>query len=226
MLSLLNCIFRTCKMRVVGTNSKWEQDAQFNKVRGGGISKQKSKNGRSFTFVKEHSVCSHCCQVVKNISRHVTRFHADKFWGYKCDFCGHCESRLDNSFFRKHIVNVHGIEVSNGDLDNFRVDVFQGYKAPLKCPLCTFQCFEGQDMKVHFNSVHPVSNDISEKENEITKCIASEMSETSVKSVNSDSSSSNSSLDLDEEIINELLGVDESTDCTLDFDDELDLLAD
>ena len=116
-------------------------------------------------------------------------------------------------------MNVHGIEVSNGDLDNFRVDVFQGYKAPLKCPLCTFQCFEGQDMKVHFNSVHPVSNDISEKENEITKCIASEMSETSVISVNSDSSSSNSSLDLDEEIINELLGVDESTDCTFDFDD-------
>ena len=81
-------------------------------------------------------------------------------------------------------------------------------------------------MKVHFNSVHPVSNDISEKENEITKCIASEMSETSVKSVNSDSSSSNSCVDLDEEIINELLGVDESTDCTFDFDDELDLLAD
>ena len=30
----------------------------------------------------------------------------------------------------------------------------------------------------------------------------------------------------DEEIINELLGVDESTDCAFDFDDELDLLAD
>ena len=42
MLSLLNCIFRTCKMRVVGTNSKWEQDAQFNKVRGGAISKERS----------------------------------------------------------------------------------------------------------------------------------------------------------------------------------------
>ena len=51
-------------MKVVGTNSKWEQDAQFYNVREGGISKEKSKNGRSFTFVKEHSVCSHCSQVV------------------------------------------------------------------------------------------------------------------------------------------------------------------
>ena len=30
---------------------------------------------------------------------------------------------------------------------NFREDVLQGYQAALKCPLCKFQCFEGQDMK-------------------------------------------------------------------------------
>ena len=99
--------------------------------------------------------------MVKNISRHVTRFHADKFWGYRRDFYCHCESSLDNSFFRKHIINVHGIDVSNGDLDNFRVDVLQGYKPPLKCPLCVFQCFEGQHMKIHFSTVHPVSDDLS-----------------------------------------------------------------
>ena len=123
-------------------------------------------------------------------------------------------------------MNVHGIEVSNIDLDNFGVHVLQGYKAPLKCPLCLFQCFDGQDMKVHLSTVHLVSDDLSEKGNVITKYVESEMSGTSVKSVRSVNSSINSCIDLDEEIINELLGVDESTDCTFDFDDELDLLAD
>ena len=184
-------------MKVVSSNQKWEQDAQIGKVRQGGVVKQRTEKGQCSS-----NVCFQCNQVVKNINKHVTRIHSDKFWGYQCHFCCHCESRLDNSFFRKHISNVHDIDVSNQDLESFKVDVPQGYKVPMKCPLCFFQCFEDQDMKVHFSNVHPVVK------NEVVETV-------SVKET-----------DMTEEIINELLGVGESTDCTLSIDDELDLLSD
>ena len=86
-------------------------------------------------------------------------------------------SRLDNSFFRNHICNVHGIDDVNQDLENLKINGSQGYKVPMKCPLCFLQCFESHDMKFHFSSVHSVVENQKSLKNESAKVEESDIIE-------------------------------------------------
>ena len=144
-------------MRPFCSKQNKEQDAHLSRVKCGRIGRKVASTAHIAMTQNHIDVkleCQECHQMVKNLNKHNLRFHSSKYWGYKCNVCNHCESRLDNSFFKKHMLSKHGLVVE--DVNIYKYDVVCGYKVPMKCPLCTFQCFEALDIKTHFSDTHPV----------------------------------------------------------------------
>ena len=205
------------------------QTAHLSKVRNGRISRKVASTANTAMpqlHVDAKFECQNCHQMVKNLAKHNLRFHTDKFWGYKCDICSHCECRLDNSFFKKHMLNMHNIVVH--DINVYKTNVVCGYKVPMKCPICPFQCFQANDMKYHFHIVHPVSTDTVSNQNPREGSIENVEHNVSVSSLEiPDAANSAQSYEMDLlEMSVYLLNLDENvSDFENEFDDELDLLA-
>ena len=221
-----------------------EQAAHLSRVKCGRIGRKVASTAniaRTQNYFDVKVECQECHQMVKNLNKHYLRFHSSKYWGYKCNICNHCESRLDNSFFKKHMFSKHAVVVEN--LNVYKYDVVCGYKVPMKCPLCTFQCFEALDMKIHFSDMHPVvSQDRSNKVSSVGKvssetsvsqngsgCPNGSTSSSGCSDSNMESGEMNTSDDSVEllEMSVYLLNLDENiSDTDYDFDNELDLLGD
>ena len=100
---------------------------------------------------KNPGVCHKCGKVVGQVSRHYSRVHQLKFWGYKCPHCDIIQCRLDSNFMRRHLA-THAVKT---DLTSCRVVVPSGYKTLLSCPVCPTRTFTEQEMSTHFFNVHP-----------------------------------------------------------------------
>ena len=79
--------------------------------------------------------CNKCKNNVSNFEKHFEREHALKFWGYQCPHCGLFDSKLDKSFFRRHLAE----HMEATDIEVCKVSVKQGYVKAVTCLYCQYK---------------------------------------------------------------------------------------
>ena len=94
--------------------------------------------------------CNKCKNYVSNFEKHFEREHALKFWGYQCPHCGLFDSKLDKSFFRRHLAE----HMEATDIEVCKVSVKQGYVKAVTCLYCQYKAVNQVAMAIHVSEMH------------------------------------------------------------------------
>ena len=101
------------------------------------------------------TLCSfeECGMFVSHLEDHIEREHTLKYKGYLCENCNAGFLELDKDLFRRHREREHNVH-RREDLEDFLVNIPQGYKSVVTCEHCDHTGFTQSHIDRHVRQSH------------------------------------------------------------------------